>query len=64
MIMVIQDDGSILSFSLFQFITLAWTSQEYLRRQLSSGVMYKNLIFVGDFEGYVHAINPATGITR
>ena len=63
MIMVIQDNGSILSFSLVN-LDPAWTSQEYLRRQLSSGVMYKNLMLVGDFEGYVHAINPATGLTQ
>ena len=61
--MVIQDNGSILSFSLVN-LDPAWTSQEYLRRQLSNGVMYKNLMLVGDFEGYVHAINPSTGLTQ
>ena len=25
--------------------------------------MYKNLLLVGDLEGYVHVINPLTGIT-
>ena len=63
MIMVIQDNGSILSFSLVN-LDPAWTSQEYLRRQLSSGAMFKNLMLVGDFEGYVHAINPLTGLTQ
>ena len=24
---------------------------------------YKNLMLVGDFEGYIHAINPMSGIT-
>ena len=62
MIMVIQHDGSILSFSLAN-LSPSWTSEEYLRRQLSSGVAYKNLLFVGDLDGYVHAINPMTGIT-
>ncbi|MDC0440758.1 outer membrane protein assembly factor BamB [Gammaproteobacteria bacterium] len=62
MIMVIQDDGSILSFSLAN-LSSSWTSEEYLRRQLSSGVAYKNLLLVGDLDGYVHAINPMTGIT-
>ena len=62
MIMVIQDDGSILSFSLSN-LSPSWTSEEYLRRQLSSGVAYKNLLLVGDLDGYVHAINPMTGIT-
>ena len=62
MIMVIQDDGSILSFSLAN-LSSSWISQEYLRRQLSSGAAYKNLLLVGDLEGYVHVINPMTGIT-
>ena len=62
MIMVIQDDGSILSFSLSN-LSPSWTSEEYLRRQLSSGVAYKNLLLVGDLDGYVHVINSMTGIT-
>jgi outer membrane protein assembly factor BamB len=60
--MVIQDDGSILSFSLAN-LSSSWVSEEYLRRQLSSGAAYKNLLLVGDLEGYVHVINPMTGIT-
>jgi len=62
MIMVIQDNGSILSFSLTN-LSPSWTSDEYLRRQLSNGVAYKNMMLVGDLEGYVHVINPLTGIT-
>ena len=41
----------------------SWTSEEYLRRQLSSGAAYKNLLLVGDLDGYVHVVNPMTGIT-
>ena len=62
MIMVIQDDGSILSFSLIN-LDASWTSKDYLRRQLSNGVMYKNLMLIGDFEGYIHSVNPLTGLT-
>jgi outer membrane protein assembly factor BamB len=62
MIMVIQEDGSILSFSLNN-LDLSWTSKDYLRRQISNGVMYKNLMLVGDFEGYIHSINPLSGST-
>jgi len=62
MIMVIQDNGSILSFSMTN-LSPSWTSDEYLRRQLSNGVAYKNMMLVGDLEGYVHVINPLTGIT-
>jgi outer membrane protein assembly factor BamB len=62
MIMVIQDDGSILSFSLTN-LSPSWTSEEYSRRELSNGAAYKNMMLVGDLEGYVHVINPLTGIT-
>jgi len=62
MIMVIQDDGSILSFSLAN-LSPSWASEEYLRRELSSGAAYKNLLLIGDLDGYVHVINPMTGIT-
>ena len=62
MIMVIQDDSSIISFSLNNLVK-SWTSEEYLRRDLSNGAVYKNLLLVGDLEGYVHVINPLTGIT-
>ena len=62
MIIVIQDDSSIISFSLNN-LSKSWTSEEYLRRDLSNGAVYKNLLLVGDLEGYVHVINPLTGIT-
>ena len=62
MIMVVQDNGSILSFSMTN-LAPSWTSEEYLRRELSNGVAYKNMMLVGDLEGYVHVINPLTGIT-
>jgi outer membrane protein assembly factor BamB len=62
MLMVIQDDGSILSFSMTN-LSPSWSSEEYLRRELSNGSMLNNLMLVGDLEGYVHIINPLTGIT-
>ena len=62
MILAIQEDGSILSFSLSN-LDPSWASKEYLRRELSNGMMYKNLMLVGDLEGYIHAINPLTGLT-
>ena len=41
----------------------SWTSEEYLRRASIKRSAYKNLLLVGDLEGYVHAINPMTGMT-
>lgn len=62
MIMVIENDGSILSFSATNLAS-SWISYEYTRRDLSNGVMLNNLLLVGDLEGYVHCINPLTGKT-
>jgi|TARA_B100001059_G_scaffold222279_1_gene246056 outer membrane protein assembly factor BamB len=62
MILVVQEDGSILSFSLAD-LSPSWVSKDYLRRQLSNGVIFKNLMLVGDLEGYIHAVNPLTGLT-
>lgn len=62
MIMVIQDNGSILSFASGN-LQPSWTSEEYLLRELSNGVMFKNMMLVGDIEGYLHVINPLTGKT-
>ena len=62
MMMVIQEDGSILSFSSAN-LAPSWVSDEYARRDLSNGAMFNNLLLVGDFEGYLHVINPLTGKT-
>jgi outer membrane protein assembly factor BamB len=62
LILVVQEDGSILSFSLAD-LSPSWVSKDYLRRQLSNGVIFKNLMLVGDLEGYIHAVNPLTGLT-
>ena len=62
MMMVIQDNGSILSFSASN-LAPSWVSEEYERRDLSNGVMLNNVLLVGDFEGYLHVINPLIGKT-
>ena len=62
MIIVIQDDGSILSFSSSN-LTPSWVSEEYKIRDLSNGVIFENYMLVGDLKGYLHVINPMTGKT-
>ena len=62
MIIVIQDNGSVISFSLNN-LSSSWSSEEYLRRELSNGAELKNLLLFGDIEGFIHVINPLTGIT-
>ena len=62
MIMVIQDDGSIISFSSTN-LAPSWVSEEYKIRDLSNGEIFENYMLVGDFEGYLHLLNPMTGRT-
>ena len=62
MIMVIQDDGSIISFSSSN-LAPSWVSEEYKIRDLSNGEIFENYMLVGDFEGYLHLLNPMTGRT-
>ena len=62
MIMVIQDDGSIVSFSASN-LAPSWVSEEYKIRDLSNGEIFENYMLVGDLEGYLHLINPMTGKT-
>ena len=41
----------------------SWKLEEYVLRELSNPETFKGYILVGDFEGYIHAIDPLTGIT-
>ena len=41
----------------------SWKLEEYGLRELSNPETHKGYILVGDFEGYIHAIDPLTGIT-
>ena len=42
----------------------SWTSDDYYLRDLSNPDSYKGNIVVGDFEGYIHFINPLNGKTQ
>ena len=41
----------------------SWKLEEYALRELSNPATFKGYILVGDLEGYIHAIDPLTGIT-
>ena len=41
----------------------SWTSDELLNRQLSNPIAFDGSIIVGDFEGYIHIIDPLNGIS-
>jgi len=62
MMILIQDDSSIKSFSTNTLLE-SWTSNEYKNRNLSNGVNFKGNIFFGDDEGYIHALDPLSGKT-
>lgn len=62
MMILIQDDSSIKSFSTNTLLE-SWSSNEYKNRNLSNGVNFKGNIFFGDDEGYVHALDPLSGKT-
>lgn len=62
MLMVVEENSSIKSFAL-KTLEESWINNDYLNRDLSNGVSYKDNIVVGDFEGYVHVINILNGRT-
>ncbi len=41
----------------------SWTSDEYLNRQLSNPISFSGYTLVGDYEGYIHVIDPLNGKT-
>ena len=41
----------------------SWTSDTYLNRQLSNPISFSGFTIVGDYEGYVHVLDPLNGKT-
>ena len=62
LIVVVNADGSIFSFSQQTFLE-SWVSEDYLRRDLSNAIEYKGNIIFGDLEGYLHILDPLNGKT-
>ena len=60
--MVIEADSQIKSFSL-KTLEESWINDDYLNRSLSNAVTYKGNIVTGDYEGYLHVIDPLNGKT-
>ena len=59
---IISPDSKISTYSARTFED-SWKLEEYSLRELSNPQTFKGHILVGDFEGYIHAIDPLTGIT-
>ena len=62
MLLVVEADSRIKSFSL-KSLEESWTNEDYLNRGLSNAVSYKGNLIIGDFEGYMHIIDPLSGKT-
>ena len=61
-LIVAEADSVIKSFSLTS-LEESWVNEDYLNRELSNPVSYKGSLVVGDFEGYIHIIDPLNGKT-
>ena len=57
LIIVVEDNSKIITFSNKTLRNL-WSSDLLLNRSLSNPITYKGNLVVGDFEGYIHVINP------
>ena len=59
---IIEADSSIKTFSM-KSLQPSWSSSEYLNREVSNASGFKGKLIVGDFEGYIHIIDPLNGST-
>ena len=62
MLLIVEANSKIRSFSL-KSLEESWINEDYLNRGLSNAVSYKGNLIVGDFQGYVHIIDPLNGKT-
>ncbi|RZO28963.1 MAG: outer membrane protein assembly factor BamB [SAR86 cluster bacterium] len=62
LLIVADANSTIKSFSLSS-LEESWLNEDYLNRGLSNPVSYKGSLVVGDFEGYIHIIDPLNGKT-
>ena len=62
MLIVVEADSKIKSFSL-KSLQESWINEDYVNRGLSNAVSFKGSLITGDFEGYIHIIDPLNGKT-
>lgn len=62
LIVLIESNSNIKSFSITN-LQESWQSESYLNRGLSNAVSFEGYIIIGDYEGYIHIIDPISGIT-
>ena len=61
-ILVVEANSSMKSFS-SKNLEESWSNDDYLNRSLSNPVSFKGDLIVGDFEGFLHVIDPLNGTT-
>ena len=62
MLIIIEANSAIRSFAM-QTMEESWLSEDYLNRDLSNAVSFKGDLAFGDFEGFVHIVDPLNGKT-
>jgi len=62
-LIVLVESNSNLNSYLIQTLEKSWNSNEYLNRELSNLQSFSGYVIVGDFEGYIHVIDPLNGKT-
>ena len=62
MLTVVEANSGIRSFSV-KTLQESWMNEDYINRELSNAVTFKGNLAVGDFEGYIHLIDPINGRT-
>ncbi len=62
MIIVSESNSNIKSFS-SKSLEESWSNGDYLNRELSNPASFKGNLVFGDFEGYLHVIDPLNGKT-
>ena len=62
MLIVIEANSAIRSFAM-QTMEESWLNEDYLNRDLTNAVSFKGDLAFGDFEGFVHIVDPLNGKT-
>ena len=62
MIIVIESDSGVKSFT-SKTLEESWTLEDYLNRDISNAISFKGNLIFGDFEGYIHVLDPLNGTT-
>jgi outer membrane protein assembly factor BamB len=62
LILTVESNSRLRSFST-KTLQESWTSDDYLNRELSNPTNFAGYLVVGDYEGYIHLIDPLNGKT-